>query len=225
MKRSIRLATIAVLSLALAMTAISCASFSKQSGFLDGYYKNLQPGPEGGAKERWLKPGVDFSKYTKVMLDSVVFYFAPDSDDKGIDPEQMKELSDAFNKELVTALKGKYPIVADPGPDVVRIKIALTGIKQSRPVLSGISSITPPGIVISTVKKVSTGSWSGSGATRAELMAIDTMSNEVIAAGVDEQTAGFTERFSKYGSAEEAFKFWAERIRAFLDQAHGVKQK
>ena len=219
------MAMVAALSLAMAMSLTACASFSKQSGFLDGYYKDLKPGPEGGVKERWLKPGVDFSKYDKVMLDSVVFYFAPDSDDKGIDPEQMKELSDAFNKELVNALKDKYPIVGEPGPDVVRIKIALTGIKQSRPVLSGISSITPPGIVISTTKRITTGSWAGSGATRAELMAIDTMSNDVIAAGVDEQTAGFTERFSKYGSAEEAFKFWAGRIKIFLDEAHGVKQK
>jgi hypothetical protein len=215
---------VAALSLALVISATGCASFSKQSGFLDGYYKNLQPGPEGGAKQRWMKPGVDFSKYDKVMLDSVRFYLAADSEDLGVDPEQMKELSDAFNKELVNALKDKYPIVAEPAPGVVRIRVALTGIKQSMPVLSGISSITPPGIVISTTKRLTTGSWAGSGATRAELMAIDPMNNdEVIAVGVDEQVAGFTERFSKLGSAEEAFKFWAGRIRIFLDQAHGVK--
>src|SRR5512137_1810672 len=153
MRRSIRLAIIAVLSLALAMTVTSCASFSKQSGFLDGYYKDLQPGPEGGVKERWLKPGVDFSKYNKVMLDSVVFYFAPDSEDKGVDPVVMKELSDAFDLELVNALKDKYPIVTEPGPDVVRIKYALTGIKQSRPVLSAITSITPPGLIVNLANK------------------------------------------------------------------------
>jgi len=124
----------------------------------------------------------------------------------------------------VTALKGKYAIVADPGPDVVRIKIALTGIKQSRPVLSGVTSIVPVGLAVSIMKKGATGSWTGSGATRGEMIAIDTMSNEVIGVAVDEQTAGFTERFSKYGSAEEAFKFWAGRIKVFLDQAHGVKQ-
>ena len=223
MNRSIRLAMVAVLSFALALSATACASFSKQSGFLDGYYKDLQPGPEGGVKERWLKPGVDFSKYDKVMLDGVVFYFAPDSDDKGIDPEVMKELSDAFDKELVDALKDKYPIVSDPGPDVLRIKIALTGIKQSRPVLSGVTSIVPAGIVISTTKRVSTGAWTGSGATRGEAMMIDTSSNEVIGVAVDGQSAGFTERFSKYGSAKEAFKFWAGRMRTFLDQVHGVK--
>ncbi len=224
MNRSIRLAMVAALSLVLAISATGCASFSKQSGFLDGYYRNLQPGPEGGANQRWMKPGVDFSKYDKVMLDSVRFYLAADSEDLGVDPEQMKELSDAFNKELVNALRDKYPIVSEPAPGVLRIRIALTGIKQSMPVLSGVTSIVPVGFVISIVKKGTTGAWTGSGATRAELMAIDPMNNdEVIGVGVDEQSAGFTERFSKLGSADEAFKFWAGRIRIFLDQAHGVK--
>jgi hypothetical protein len=225
MKRSIRLVTVAVLSIALALSATACSSFSKQSGFLDGYYKDLKQGPEGGVKQRWLKLGEDFSKYDKVMLDSVVFYFDADSEDKGIDPEVMKELSDAFNLELVNALKDKYPIVAEPGPDVLRIKIALTGIKQSRPVLSGVTSIVPVGLAISIVKRGTTGAWTGSGATRGELLAIDSMKNEVIGAAVDEQVAGFTERFSKYGSANEAFKFWAGRLRVFLDEVHNMKLK
>ena len=56
-------------------------------------------------------------------------------------------------------------------------------------------------------------------------MMIDPVNDEVIGVAVDEQVAGFTDRFSKYGSAEEAFKFWAGRMKVFLDQAHGVKQQ
>jgi hypothetical protein len=223
MKKLLSLSLVVAVGLVLALSADSFAASKDPTGFLGSYAKQLKPGPEGGVQMRWIKPGIDFSKYDKVMLDSVVFYFAPDSKDKGIDPELMKELSDAFNLELVNALKDKYPIVSEPGPDVIRIKIALTGIKQSRPVLSAISSITPPGIVISTLKKGTTGSWAGSGATGAELLAIDTMNEEVIGAAQDMKTAGFTERFSKYGSANEAFKFWAGRLKMFLDQAHGVK--
>ena len=37
-------------------------------GFLGDYYGKLQPGPEGGVKQRWIKPGTDFSKYKRVML-------------------------------------------------------------------------------------------------------------------------------------------------------------
>ena len=223
MNRSVRLAMIAALSMALAMSVTACASVQKPSGFLGDYYKNLRPGPEGGVKQRWIKPGVDFSKYNRVMLDSIIFYFAPDSDDKGIDPEMMKKLSDAFHLELVNAVKDKYPIVSEPGPDVVRFKFALTGIRQSRPVMSGVSSVIPVGLVASVLKKGVSDEWIGSGATGMELLVFDSVSNEVIAAGQDEQIAGFTERFSKYGSANVAFKFWAGRVRAAMDYIHGVK--
>ena len=50
------------------------------------------------------------------------------------------------------------------------------------------------------------------------------MTNEVIAVAKDQQTAGYFKRFSKLGSAKEAFKYWAERIKTFLDEAHGEKK-
>lgn len=234
MKRSVRTVMAVVMGFFLVTFTISCASTTSQSkgaaaeaqkvGFLGDYYKNLQPGPEGGAKMRWLKPGVSFAKYNKVMLDSVIFFFAADSENKGIDPLEMKELADACDKQLVDSLKASYPIVAEPGPDVVRLRFAITDLKQSRPVLSAVTSIVPIGLGISIIKKGATGAWTGSGATSAEFMALDSMTNDVIAAAQDERRAGFTERFSKWGSAEDAFKFWGERIKLFMDQAHGVKQ-
>ncbi len=233
MKTSVRNVMAVVMGIVLVSFVISCASTGTQSkgaetapqteGFLDGYYKDLQPGPEGGAKMRWLKPGVDFGQYNKIMLDSVIFYFADDSENKGIDAQDMKELADACNLEVVNVLKVAYPIVAEPGPDVLRLRFAITDLKQSRPVLSAVTSVVPIGLGISLVKKGATGSWSGSGATSVELMAMDSMTNDVIAVAQDDKSAGFTERFSKWGSTEDAFKFWAERIKQFIDKAHGMK--
>ena len=43
---------------------VSCATATTQatqSGFLGDYYKNLVPGPEDGAKMRWMNPDVDIS--------------------------------------------------------------------------------------------------------------------------------------------------------------------
>ena len=234
MKRAVRAFMAVVLGFALVTFTMSCASTTSQSkgapaeaqkpGFLGDYAKYLQPGPEGGAKMRWLKPGVDFGKYNKVMLDSVIFFFADNAEYKGIDPQAMKELADACDQQVVNVLKGTYPIVAEPGPDVVRIRFAITDLEQSRPVLSAITTVVPIGLGISLIKKGATGAWTGSGATGAELMAIDSMSGDVIAVAQDKKTAGFSERFSKWGSAEDAFKFWGERIKLFLDQAHGMKQ-
>jgi len=215
-----------VLAIMIGFALMASAGFAaepKYSGFLGDLYKNLQPGPEGGAKMRWMKPGVMFGKYNKFMVDSVIFFFAGDSEYKGIDPNEMKELADKFNQAIVAAFKDKYPIVAEPGPDVARVRIAITGVKASKPGVSAVSSILPIGLAFSLVKKGATGSWSGSGATSAELEALDSTTNEPILAAVDERSASFGDRFSKWGSAEEAFKWWAEHIVAFIDNTRGMK--
>ncbi len=108
MKTNYKVLVEIILAITLAALLVSCSS-TKKSGFLDDYYKNMTSGPKGGAEQRWLKPGVDFSKYDKVMLDSVVFYLAKDSEDKGIDSVQMNELASTFNRDIVNALKDKYP--------------------------------------------------------------------------------------------------------------------
>jgi len=231
MKRPTRKTLATIIGIVLACFVTACASTGTQSGepvaatqhsgFLEDYYDNLQPGPEGGAKMRWLKPDVDFKQYTRIMLDSVVFYLSDDSEHKGIDAQEMKDLADNCNMALINALKDAYPIAAKPGPDVLRIRFAITDLKQSKPGLSTVTSVVPIGLGMSLLKKGATGSWSGSGATSAEVMVLDAMTNEVLAVAQDDRSAGFTERFSKWGSTEEAFRFWGDRIKIFLDNVHG----
>jgi len=217
------LLTCLVIFAGCATTPTTTTTTAAKAGFLGPYEEKLVPGPEGGVRWRWVKPGVDFSKYNKVMLESVVFFFADDAKYRGIDPQELKEIADAANLQLVRALKDKYPLVADPGPDVLRIRVAITELEQSRPGLSAVTSVVPVGLGVSILKKGAGGSWTGSGATGAEMMVLDSMTDEVLAVAKDKRSAGFTERFSKWGSAEEAFAFWAERIRLFLDQAHNAK--
>jgi hypothetical protein len=197
-----------------------CASTKStdRSGFLGEYYKNLQPGPEGGVKKRWVKPEVDFPKYKKFIVDYVVFALAGDSESKVINGDEMKKLGDACTLAIIDALKDKYPIVSEPGPNVARFRFAIVDLKQSRPALSAVSSVVPAAIGMSLVKKGATDSWTGSGATTSQLMVLDSSTNEVIAVAEDEYKAGFTERFSKWGSAEDAFKYWGKRLRKIMDE-------
>jgi hypothetical protein len=226
MKTSLRV-TMAVV---IGFTFIASVGFAKDipfSGFLGNptVYDLLNPGPEGGAKLRWVKEGVDPKKYSKFMVDSVIFYLADTSDYKGIDPQDMKELADAFNQNLVTAFKDKHHIVAEPGPDVARIRIAIANIQASRPGVSAITSIIPAGLGVSLIKKGTTGGWSGSGEICMELMALDSTTNEMIAMVVDQQKAAFEQRFSKWGSANDAFKLWSEKIVSVIDNYQGIKRE
>ena len=205
-----------MLSVALGVVLTASMAFAAddftRSGFLGNptVYDLLKPVEGGGA--RWLKPGVDFKKYNRFMVDSVVFFLADKSDYKGIDPQEMKELCDEFNKALVAAFKDKLPIVAEPGPDVARVRFAITNVQPSRPGVSAVTSIVPVGLGVSLVKKGATGGWVGSGETASELMVLDTTTNEVVAMGAIKRAAEFDERFSKWGSARDAFKFWSEKL-------------
>jgi len=230
MEVMMKLAAKVLLTIVFAFVLWTTSAFAVEiffSGFLGSQaeYDKLTPGSEDGALLRWLDTsGIRFSKYNKFMVDSVIFYLADDADYKGIDPQQMKEMADSFNMALVNAFKGKYPIVAEPGPDVARIRFAITHIKPSKPGISAVTSIVPVGLAVSVAKKNTEESWIGSGGTGTEMMVLDSMTNKVIAMAADQQQASFGSRFVKWGSTTDAFKFWAERVVEFIDNAKGIER-
>jgi len=189
------------------------------SGFL-GDYSKLQAGPEGGVAQRYIKEGVDFKKYNKIMLDQVRFYFKDDAGDKGIDADEMKELSDTFSRDVIDALGSAYPLVAKPGPNVMRLRVAITDMDLPNRGINAISTVLPVGLAISTVKSGVTGKGTGCGEVSMEFQILDSQTNTVLAQGVDRRSGGKLDSMSKFGTAEEAFKFWAQRLRTWLDDVH-----
>ncbi len=65
-------------------------------------------------------------------MNSVIFYYSEESENKGINGNVIKELTDAFNLELINAFEVGYFIVSEPGPNVLLIRVAITDIKQSK---------------------------------------------------------------------------------------------
>ena len=194
------------------MVLAACATAPTYHGVFvpPEYASKFEPSPYDKYTLRWIKPGYDFKKYNKAMVDYVVFSLAHDSDYKGINGDEMKKLADAASKAVVDAISAKAPVVSDPGPDVARVKFAITDLKQSRPAISAVTSVIPVGIGINLIRKGATDEWSGSGLTKGEVLIIDSTTNEVIAAGYTDYSAKFTERFTRWGSVEEAFKHWGE---------------
>lgn len=202
------------------IAAVGFAAEKKYSGFL-GNYDGLQKGPKGGVAERYLKKDVDFKKYNKLMLDSVVFFLAEDAEYKGISAEDMKELSDTFNKAAVDVIGKDYPLVGEPGPDVMRVRVAITKLKPSKPGSAAITTVMPIGLAFSLLKKGATGEFTGVGSTGIEVEFLDSLTNERVAAAVDYKHGGKMSGFAKWSASKEAFDFWVGRLKTFLDEAHG----
>jgi hypothetical protein len=222
-KRLILIITAVSVSVILS-AAPGFAEKNKYSGFLQNY-DGLKPGPEGGVKERYLKPDVDFKKYNKIMLDSVVFFLAEDAEYKGISAEDMKELSDTFYKAAVDTIDKAYPLAGEPGPDVMRVRVAITRLKPSRPAASAVTTVIPIGLALSFIKKGISGEYTGVGSTGIEVEFLDSLTNERIGAAVDYKPGGKLSGFSKWSASKEAFEFWTARLKTFLDEVHGVAPK
>ena len=198
------------------------AAEMKKSGFLSDY-SGMKPGPKDGADWVYIKEEVKFAIYKKVMVDQVTFFLKDDAKYKAIQPEDIKELTDAFNNAVRENIGKYYELTDQPAPDVVRIRVAITDLVPSKPGMSAVSTVLPIGLGVSMVKKAVTGKHTGVGETSMEMEALDSLSNERIAAAIDEYTGGKLSGLKKWGCAEEAFKFWTEKIRMRLDEYHGKK--
>jgi len=214
-----------VLMMGIALTiAMGCATKKvSYSGFLTDY-PVFKPGPEGGADFVYMKEGVDFASYDKVMMDQVVFYFKEDADYKGVHPEELQELASAFNESVFDALQDAYPLVGKPGPGVLRIRTAITDVASSKPALNTISTFLPIGLAISTAKKAATGVHSGVGQASMEAEFLDSQTNERLGAAIDTKAGEkykVVKGMDKWGHAKDAFNFWAKRLRTWLDEVHG----
>ena len=113
-----------------------------------------------------------------------------------MDTQELKSLSDASHRQMVPPTKKRWPIVATPGPDVLRMRFAVKDLRQNRPILSNFTTDGPVEFGKNDSQNRYVQSWSVSGATCAELMLFDSMTNDVIAATKDERKPGLKEKFT-----------------------------
>jgi hypothetical protein len=200
------------------------------SGFL-GDYSGFQESERVKGAWTFTRPGFninDFEKYNRVILDPVVIYDGPDNAFKDIDPADLQQAADNFHAQLASTLGSDYPVVTEPGADVLRLRAALTG-SVPRPPEHGLLSYTPVGLVF-RVGKAATDSATDKEEIQVEVTMevefMDSISNERLMAGVDSHMAGkkTVEKSDPDYNAktmDEAFRFWAQTIKDRLDEAHG----
>jgi len=189
----------------------------KKTGFLTDYGQ-LKPGGDDRAALVYIKPGIDYKAYDKLMFERIVVLLSDSAEYRAVDPATLKEMTDYYQNALFNAFKDGYQIVDQPGPGVLRVRIAITQLTPSNPTANTLSTIIPVGIVVSGATKAVSGDNLGTGEAATEMEVLDSVSGERLAAAVDRRQGGKGVFRGKWEDTKEAFDFWAKRFRQRLDE-------
>lgn len=177
-----------------------CANKPKETGFLSSYAK-LEPVDGSSTFLRYVAPDKKLAEYKGAILDPVQVHFYDPASEKGVSQKDINHLEQYFYTQLQNDLKAqRFNLVANPGPGVLRIRIALTDLKKDTPALNIIPQTKLTGV--------------GLGQASAEVEAVDSQTGEQLAAAVMSQTGS---RFSfsgihEWGDVEAVVSDWSKRI-------------
>ena len=182
-----------------------------------------------GAKSAYVKPGADFTPYTKIMLLDCQVAFREDyvrdynrgrtgsNRLRSSDIERIKEDVAGLFREVFTEVlseKDGYEIVDEAGDDVLLIRPAIIEL-----------DITAPD-TRSTGRTRNFTSSSGSATILIELY--DSVSGAILARAAEFKESkyrggnlSYTNSVTNRSDAKRIFKDWAKRLRARLDEYHG----
>lgn len=243
----------ALLILIFSLCLVSSGCTTKQatySGFLDDY-ELLQDATDGSGAKIYTKPGVDFGRYNRIMLDRLVFHLSDESQYKMVSPEDLAMLSDYFRKAVEKNVGDAYPLVNKPDKDVLRIRAAITEIVPSKPVAYVAVTAAPYSTALTAPYRAVTGTNLFLGRAGVEAAFLDSMTGELLAeyvdlrigetpgeelskkilgksetdAVIDDEAANIKRSLETWGAVEGAFEYWSKKLRKRLDEAHGFVQK
>jgi len=209
----------------LAWLLAGCASTQsappqRYSGFLKDYSILSPRQGSDGAALRFVKPGAKLGRYEQLLIDPVVVYYGVGTGLHDIPEQDLETLANHLYSALVSQLGADYPLVQRPGPDVLRVQVALTEAEPSDVVMNAMSSALPIRPV-SELKQLTTGTQAFVGTAGIEARIVDALSGELVAAAVDRRQGGkrLENAQGGWGDVLAAFDFWASELRRVLTEA------
>ena len=198
----------------------SGASAQTPSGFLSDYSR-LVPAADTPDTSIWISKDFDFKPYRKIMLDKVEVFVSPTSEYHGASPDVLKGMADRFTASFKKALQSGYQLVDKPGPDVLRIRPALSGINLVRPNFN-LTHVIP---VIFVARGVTGANQTRNVALTGEMEVRapdDTVIAQSMAIGTGDASVRPGQEIT-WREVEQTTDRWAQGLRRRLDEARGVR--
>jgi hypothetical protein len=219
--------------LAIALIAITLPSVSwaadwpECSGFFSEC-KGFTPDPDRPSVFIYTAPNYHPKNYSRFIFPPIEIWIDPDSEYKGVQPDQLKKITDRLLEVITKELEDGYPIVDKPGPGVAIIRIALTNVYLKKKKWKW-QHYTPIGAAAKGVQKAA-GKNVALTTAHLEVEMLDSQSGKRLKAGVDLQAGeklrekikeGKKHPETTWADVEETFEFYAKRFRKRLDKARG----
>ena len=195
------------------------ARSTKTTGFL-GDYSQLKEGKDGQALLVYIDPQADIKSYTRVLMDPVKLYASSEHSMENVSLDDRKKLLNYADATIREHLAKNYVLVREPGPGVMRLRVALTEADSSYVVLDTVSTVLPIGLALAGLQTAATGSCSfvGSAGVEAELQ--DSQTGKRLMAAVDRRVGGKVtgqgDKFDEWRTVKNAVDYWADRLQTRL---------
>jgi Protein of unknown function (DUF3313) len=191
------------------------------SGFLSDYSK-LQPATDREGIWLSLNKTADYSGYKKIMFDPIEIYVTPNPDYKGVQPDVLKRMTDGFYASFLATLTPDYQIVHEGGPDVLRVRAAITGVQLVKPPLKPTDFI--PVKAVFNLGQSATGNAPIVAEMTAEMEILDPDGKRLAAAVANRKGSKTLKQGDQvtWEDLQSITDYWAKGFRQRLDQLRDV---
>lgn len=193
-----------------------------QSGFL-GDYSQLKPAPDREGVMLYVDRNTDFKPYTKLMFDPVQVLVTQPKDQPPVPPDVVQRIGAQMQQSLQRALAPEYQVVSQPGPDVLRVRSAITGLEAAKPPAGAVDYL--PFKAVYNVGREAAGGGPRVAEIKAELEVLDPSGKRVVAATVTRRGDKRLPQGDQitWEALPPITDYWARNFRARLDELRGVK--
>lgn len=196
-----------------------------KSGFLSNY-SQLKKNPDFPAALVYVRPGVDWARYSSVDIESAGLWVNKNTEH--LSPEDQQHLTNVLYEAMAKELGAVFDLTKDPGPNTLFLRVALTQAQGARVPLRVVTTVVPQLRMAGAVVGLAGDTAATVGSSTVEMEVLDPVTNQRLAAGMDNRAGTkvlFAKRtFQTWGDVDAACDRWASRIAWQLARV-GVQRK
>ncbi len=190
----------------------------EQKGFVDDF-SMLEADKDGIGVLFYVNKDVDFTKYDKIWLETVIAFVYEGSRMEDIPEEEINELLDYIKKTFIRVFSEDYEFVNKPGPGTMQVRIGITDLSGQNRLTNTLSTFVPQARALSELKRLATGRHIGTGGAAYEAEVLDSLTGEKLIVEMGAKTGGkplggsITDRFRDFRAAVDV---WTENAKLRL---------